>query len=69
MTEIAFRHPLIQAVAYQTLLVAKRRTMHLEIAEPMESILPDSTPGMSGMLAYHFNLSGDVGAGQVLYKC
>ena len=57
--EIAFRHPLTQVVSYDSLLEARRKELHLEVGEAIEDILPESTPGLAGMLAYHFGLGED----------
>jgi class 3 adenylate cyclase len=58
-SRIAFNHPLVQEVAYDTLLQATRAELHLRVAETMESALAAQTPGRAGMLAYHFGQGAD----------
>ena len=50
------------------LIQQNNNRIHLEVAEAMESILPDSTPGLAGMLAYHFSLSEDERAEEYLFQ-
>ena len=38
---LAFRHPLIQEVAYRSLLHERRRELHLKVAQAIESIFKD----------------------------
>ena len=49
-----FKHALVQDAAYESLLVSKRRQLHLGISRALESS-PDSKPGI---LARHFSSAG-----------
>ncbi len=57
--EFAFKHPLIHEVTYAGLLETRREELHREVAEAIEARLPDSVPGHTGMLAYHFSKGRD----------
>jgi class 3 adenylate cyclase len=46
-----FKHALIQEVAYQTLLVAQRRSLHRQVGELLET---QATPTAVSILALHF---------------
>jgi predicted ATPase len=56
----AFKHPLIQEVVYDSILLSKREQMHLEVARAIECRLTENVPGFYGMLAYHFSKGRDV---------
>lgn len=56
----AFKHPLIQEVAYESILRTRRQDLHLRVAEAIRETVPDGQPGYAGMLAYHFSLGGDL---------
>jgi adenylate cyclase len=49
-----FKHNITRDVAYETLLEAQQRQLHLAVAEAMESLLPDAIE----QLAYHFSRAG-----------
>lgn len=53
----AFRHALIQEVAYQSLLYARRRELHGRIGEYLERRHADDLDDYHGLLAHHFRLS------------
>ncbi|KAA3664151.1 MAG: hypothetical protein DWQ04_07170, partial [Chloroflexi bacterium] len=55
-----FRHGLIQASAYSTLLYERRRTYHRQVAEALESLFPASIAEQSAFLAYHYEQADDV---------
>jgi class 3 adenylate cyclase len=57
--EYAFKHPLIQEVTYDSMLEARRRELHLEVAKAAEERLSDSVAGYCAMLAYHYTKGGD----------
>ncbi|MCP3985767.1 MAG: AAA family ATPase, partial [bacterium] len=57
--ELAFKHPLLQEVAYDGQLEGRRRERHLAVAEATESELSASIAGYHAMLAYHFGLGGN----------
>ena len=58
--EYAFKHPLIQEVTYDSMLEARRRELHLEVARSAEQRLTAGLPGYCAMLAYHYTKGGDV---------
>jgi class 3 adenylate cyclase/tetratricopeptide (TPR) repeat protein len=49
-----FKHPLLQEVTYEAIGLERRRELHARVARGIEQELPESLPGRSGMLAYHF---------------
>jgi tetratricopeptide (TPR) repeat protein len=53
--EYAFKHPLLQEVTYESLLHARRETLHRAVGEAMEQVLPAEVAGYAGMLAYHYS--------------
>jgi class 3 adenylate cyclase/tetratricopeptide (TPR) repeat protein len=58
--EYAFKHPLIQEVAYEGLLSTRRQELHGKVGEAIERVLPAELPGYTGMLAYHYGKAGAV---------
>jgi len=52
--EYIFKHALIQEVAYNTLLVGRRKEIHVRTGEAIENIYSDRLEEFYGMLAYHF---------------
>jgi predicted ATPase/class 3 adenylate cyclase len=54
----AFRHPLIQEVAYQSLLLERRRHLHGVVAQSIETS-KDRKEEHSGLLAYHLEQAGE----------
>ncbi len=55
----AFRHPLIQEVAYRSLLHERRRDVHGLVARAMETLFKDKADEKAGLLAYHLEQAGD----------
>jgi tetratricopeptide (TPR) repeat protein len=55
----AFRHPLIQEVAYRSLLHERRRDLHGLVAGAMETLFKDRADEQAGLLAYHLEQAGD----------
>jgi class 3 adenylate cyclase/tetratricopeptide (TPR) repeat protein len=55
----AFRHPLIQEVAYRTLLHERRRELHGLVARAMETLFKDQADEQAGLLAYHLEQAGE----------
>ena len=53
----AFRHPLIQEVAYRSLLHERRRYLHGVIARAMETLF--RAEEQAGLLAYHLEQAGE----------
>jgi class 3 adenylate cyclase/tetratricopeptide (TPR) repeat protein len=52
--EYIFKHAVIQDVAYQTLLVARRKELHAAIARAVEDIYADRLDEHAATLAYHY---------------
>jgi adenylate cyclase len=55
----AFRHPLIQEVAYRSLLHERRRDIHGLVARAMETLFKDQADEQAGLLAYHLEQAGE----------
>jgi adenylate cyclase len=55
----AFRHPLIQEVAYRSLLSERRRDLHGAVAHAMETLYSDQADEQAGLLAYHLEQAGE----------
>jgi class 3 adenylate cyclase/tetratricopeptide (TPR) repeat protein len=55
----AFRHPLIQEVAYQSLLMERRRELHSAVARAMQVHFKSRMDEYAGLLAHHLEQSGD----------
>ncbi len=56
---LAFRHPLIQEVTYQSLLHERRRELHSKIAQAIESVFKDNADERASLLAYHYEQAGE----------
>jgi class 3 adenylate cyclase/predicted ATPase len=54
----AFKHVLVQEVAYQSLLKSKRQQLHAEIAQVLEERFPDLVETEPEILAYHCTAAG-----------
>jgi class 3 adenylate cyclase/tetratricopeptide (TPR) repeat protein len=54
----AFRHPLIQEVAYRALLHERRRRLHGAIAQALE-VSKDRKEEQAALLAYHYEQAGE----------
>lgn len=54
----AFRHPLIQEVAYQSLLHQRRRELHAAVASAMQVYYKNRLDEQAALLAYHLEQSG-----------
>jgi class 3 adenylate cyclase len=65
--EYIFKHALIQEVAYNSLLLKKRRDIHERISHAIENLYPDRLEEFYEMLAYHYARGEDLAkAGQYL---
>ena len=56
---LAFRHPLIQEVAYRSVLNERRRELHARVAQTMEVLFKDHAEERASLLAYHLEQAGD----------
>ncbi len=54
-----FKHILTQESAYQSLLVKKRREVHLLVAQAYEKFYPDRLDEDAALLAQHYAHAGD----------
>jgi adenylate cyclase len=55
----AFRHPLIQEVAYRSLLSERSRALHASVANAIVEVFKDRGDEHAGVLAYHLEQSGE----------
>ncbi len=55
--EYRFSNPLTQEVAYQTILWKRRRVIHQQVGQVLESIFPEQLGEMAPLLAHHFSES------------
>jgi adenylate cyclase len=55
-----FRHPLIQEVAYDTLLRSRRKELHAKVAEVLEVELKDRLDESAGLIAHHLEQAGEI---------
>jgi tetratricopeptide (TPR) repeat protein len=60
-TEYAFKHPLVQEVAYNSLPRRYRSDLHQRVAETMERVYPNIHEEYPEILAYHYASSDNVG--------
>jgi class 3 adenylate cyclase/tetratricopeptide (TPR) repeat protein len=58
--EYIFRHALTQEVAYNSLLVNRRKDIHEKIGGAIESLYPERLEEFYEMLAYHYSKSGNL---------
>lgn len=54
----AFRHPLIQEVAYNSQLKVRRGGIHAKVATAMELYYADQLDEYAGLVAYHYEVAG-----------
>jgi class 3 adenylate cyclase/tetratricopeptide (TPR) repeat protein len=54
--EYLFKHPLIQEVVYESLLLKKRKEIHLRVADAIESLFVDRRHEFFGKLAFHYTV-------------
>ena len=55
----AFRHPMVQDVAYRSLLSERRRALHASVAAELEKSMPDANGAQAGFIAYHWEEAGN----------
>jgi adenylate cyclase len=56
----AFRHPLLQEVAYIAQLKARRSELHASVAQAIRNFYRERVDEFSGLLAYHFEAAGNL---------
>ena len=56
--EYLFKHALAQEAAYESILLQKRKELHLHVADSIEKIFTDRLHEFYGVLSYHY-LNGD----------
>ena len=56
----AFRHPLIQEVAYRSLLQGRRTELHREVARAIQAQFADQLDEYSSLVAFHLEQAGDL---------
>ena len=54
-----FKHALVQDAAYDSLLKAKRRVLHHDVAEALERRFPDAATTQPELLAHHRSAAGE----------
>ncbi|MDA1278498.1 MAG: AAA family ATPase [Chloroflexi bacterium] len=54
-----FKHEIARDAAYSSILHRRRRELHLQVAEAMESIFQGDLEGNAHRLGYHFSEAGD----------
>jgi tetratricopeptide (TPR) repeat protein len=64
--EFIFKHVLTQEVAYNSLLLKKRKDLHEQIGQAIEQLYPDRMEAFYEVLAHHYSLSEN-GAKAYLY--
>ncbi|MDX1435235.1 MAG: AAA family ATPase, partial [Anaerolineales bacterium] len=52
--EYRFRNPLMQEIAYQTILLKRRQEFHQRVGAAMEALFPDQLAELAPRLAFHF---------------
>jgi class 3 adenylate cyclase len=61
---LRFRHPLVREICYEGILHSARQELHASAAHALEASLPESTPGFSALLAFHFGRANDLAAAE-----
>jgi len=56
---LAFRHPLIQEVAYRSLLHERRREHHASVAQAIEKLSKERAEERASLLAYHWEQAAE----------
>ena len=58
--EYIFKHELTREAAYNGILKRQRKLFHRQVAEALEQLFPDRLDEQAGLLAYHWELAGEV---------
>ncbi|HWR58393.1 MAG TPA: hypothetical protein VN328_05860, partial [Thermodesulfovibrionales bacterium] len=56
-TEYLFNHALVQETTYESILLLKRKELHLKVAQAIESLFELRLHEFYGMLAYHYSMA------------
>ena len=62
--EYLFKHALAQETAYESILFAKRKELHLNVANSFQKIFSEKLHEFYGMLAYHYSKGEDATSAQ-----
>ena len=57
--EYLFKHALAQEVAYESILLKKRKELHLKVADSIEKVFRERLHEFYGMLAFHYSRGED----------
>jgi class 3 adenylate cyclase/tetratricopeptide (TPR) repeat protein len=57
--EYLFKHALAQEAAYETILIQRRKDLHLKVANSIEKVFRGRLHEFYGMLAYHYAIGED----------
>jgi len=63
--EYLFKHALAQEAAYDSLLIQKRKELHLSVARSIEDVFSERLHEFYGMLAYHYSKADDLDRAEV----
>ncbi len=58
--EYIFRHALVQEVAYNSLLLTRRKEIHEKISQAIEKLYPERLEEFCEVLGYHYSVSGNL---------
>jgi tetratricopeptide (TPR) repeat protein len=58
--EYLFKHVLVQEVAYESILLEKRKELHLQVANSIEKVFQEKLHEFYGMIAYHYSKGEDL---------
>jgi class 3 adenylate cyclase/tetratricopeptide (TPR) repeat protein len=58
--EYLFKHALAQEAVYESILLDKRKNLHLRVARSIEKVLSERLHEFYGMLAYHYSKAEDL---------
>ncbi len=59
-TEYSFKHALAQEAAYESILLKKRRALHINIAETIEKLFSEKLHEVYGVLAFHYSSADEM---------
>jgi class 3 adenylate cyclase/tetratricopeptide (TPR) repeat protein len=65
--EYVFKHALIREVAYQGILVRRRRELHRTVAMALESRFPEARAADLALLGHHWEHAGEAGRARTCY--